>query len=205
MHHKVKNVVLAPRTRLGLMANRAEPLTKAQIRSKILLKLKTQKEEDRNRKSKLIRSKLLRNKVFRKAKIVMFYIAFGGEVNTEEMIKEAKKIGKIICVPICRKDKEIMQPAILDDHAELKKGPYGIWEPVTETLVKLEKLDLVVVPGLAFDKKGNRLGRGKGYYDRFLSRLSDKTPSIGLAFDFQILPRVPTTPYDISVKKIIFS
>ena len=71
-------------------------LTKAQIRSKILLKLKTQKEEDRSRKSKLIGSKLLRNKVFRKAKIVMFYIAFGGEVNTEEMIREAKKIGKLI-------------------------------------------------------------------------------------------------------------
>ena len=191
--------------RSGSMVSAVEPLTKAQIRSKILLKLKTQKEEDRSRKSKLIGNKLLRNKVFRKAKIVMFYIAFGGEVNTEEMIKEAKKIGKLICVPICRKDKETMQPAMLVDHAKLKKGPYGIWEPVAETLVKLKDLDLIVVPGLAFDKKGNRLGRGKGYYDRFLSNLSDKTPTIGLAFDFQILPRVPTTACDISVKKIIFS
>ena len=191
--------------RSGSMVSAVEPLTKDQISSKILLKLTTQKEEDRSRKSKLIGNKLLRNKVFRKAKIVMFYIAFGGEVNTEEMIKEAKKIGKLICVPICRKDKETMQPAMLDDHAKLKKGPYGIWEPVAETLVKLKDLDLIVVPGLAFDKKGNRLGRGKGYYDRFLSNLSDKTPTIGLAFDFQILPRVPTTACDISVKKIIFS
>ncbi len=180
-------------------------LTKAQIRSKILLKLKTQKEEDRNRKSKLIQDKLLRNKVFRKAKIVMFYIAFGGEVNTEEMIKEAKKIGKLICVPICRKDKETMQPAILEDHAKLKVGPYGVWEPVAETLVQPADLDLIITPGLAFDKKGNRLGRGKGYYDRFLSKLSNRAPSIGLAFDFQILPLVPTTCYDVSVKKIIFS
>jgi len=180
-------------------------LTKAQIRSKILLKLKTQKEEDRNRKSKLIQDKLLRNKVFRKAKIVMFYIAFGGEVNTEEMIREAKKIGKLICVPICRKDKEIMQPAILEDHAKLKVGPYGVWEPVAETLVKPEDLDLVITPGLAFDKKGNRLGRGKGYYDRFLSKLSDRAPSIGLAFDFQILPLIPTTSHDVSVNKVIFS
>ena len=83
-------------------------LTKAQIRSKILLKLKTQKEEYRNQKSKVIKDKLLRNKVFRKAKIVMFYIAFGGEVDTEEMIKEAKKAGKLICVPICKKDRETM-------------------------------------------------------------------------------------------------
>ena len=180
-------------------------LTKTQIRSKILLRLKTQKEEDRSRKSKLIRNKLLRNKVFKKAKIVMFYIAFGGEVNTEEMIREAKKIGKLICVPVCRKDKETMQPAILKDHAKLKKGPYGVLEPVALAQLKPEDLDLVIVPGLAFDKKGNRLGRGKGCYDRFLCKLSEKTPSIGLAFDFQILPLIPTTCTDVSVKKIIFS
>ncbi|MFA5092432.1 MAG: 5-formyltetrahydrofolate cyclo-ligase [Candidatus Omnitrophota bacterium] len=180
-------------------------LTKAQIRSKILKRLKIQKEEDRNRKSKLIKDKLLRNKVFKKAKIIMFYIAFGGEVNTEEMIREAKKIGKVICVPICKKDKETMQPNIFEDHGKLKKGPYGALEPVTQALIKPKDLDLVIVPGLAFDKKGNRLGRGKGCYDRFLNQLSKNTASIGLAFDFQILPRVPTTSYDVSMQKVIFS
>jgi len=189
----------------GKFVCRVVMLTKAQIRSKILLKLKTQKEEDRSRKSKLVKNKLLRNKVFRKAKIVMFYIAFGGEVNTEEMIREAKKIGKLICVPVCRKDKETMQPAILEDNAKLKKGPYGVLEPVAKAQVEPGDLDLIIVPGLAFDKKCNRLGRGKGCYDRFLSKLSDKTPSIGLAFDFQILPLIPTTAHDVSVKKIIFS
>ena len=179
-------------------------LTKAQIRSKILLTLKTQKEEDRTRKSRIIKDKLLRNKVFRKAKIVMFYIAFGGEVNTEEMIREAKKIGKLICVPVCRKDRETMQPTILEGNAKLKKGPYGVLEPVAKAQVKPEDLDLIIVPGLAFDRECNRLGRGKGCYDRFLGKLSD-TPSIGLAFDFQILPLIPTTAHDVSVNKIIFS
>ena len=108
-------------------------------------------------------------------------------------------------MPVCRKDKEIMQPAILEDHSKLKKGPYGVLEPVSKALVKPEDLDLIIVPGLAFDKKGNRLGRGKGCYDRFLSTLSDKTPSIGLAFDFQILPLIPTTNYDVNVKQVIFS
>ncbi len=189
----------------GKLVCRVVMLTKAQIRSKILLKLKTQKEEDRTRKSRFIKDKLLRNEVFRKAKIVMFYIAFGGEVNTEEMIREAKKIGKLICVPVCRKDRETMQPAILEDNAKLKKGPYGVLEPVAKARVEPKDLDLIIVPGLAFDKKCNRLGRGKGCYDRFLSKLSDKTPSIGLAFDFQILPLIPTTAHDVSVKKIIFS
>jgi 5-formyltetrahydrofolate cyclo-ligase len=180
-------------------------LTKAQIRSKILLRLKRQKEEDRDRKSKLIKDKLLRNKVFKRAKIVMFYIAFGGEVNTKEMIREAKKAGKLICVPVYKKDKETMQPAIFKDHAKLKKGPYGVLEPVTETMIKPEDLDLVIVPGLAFDKEGRRLGRGKGCYDRFLRTLSANTSSIGLAFDFQVLPLVPTTRHDVSVNSIIFS
>ncbi|MFH1191379.1 MAG: 5-formyltetrahydrofolate cyclo-ligase [Candidatus Omnitrophota bacterium] len=203
--NKIKGAGLAFRLRSGSMVSKVEPLTKARIRSKILLRLKTQKEEDRSRKSKLITDKLLRNKVFKKAKIVMFYIAFGGEVNTEEMIREAKKIGKLICVPVCGKDKETMQPAILKDHAKLIKGPYGVLEPVAQARVKPEDLDLIIVPGLAFDKKGNRLGRGKGCYDRFLCALSGKTPSIGLAFDFQILPLIPTTCYDVSVKKVIFS
>lgn len=180
-------------------------LTKSRIRSKILLRLKNQKEEDRSRKSKLITRKLLRNKVFKQAKIVMFYIAFGGEVNTEEMIREAKETGKIVCVPVCRKDRETMQPAILDDHAKLIKGPYGVLEPATQNQVEPKDLDLVIVPGLAFDKKGNRLGRGKGCYDRFLSTLSAKTVALGLAFDFQVLPVIPTACHDVGVKQVIFS
>ena len=183
----------------------APGLTKAQIRSKILLKLKTHKEEYRNQKSKIIKDKLLRNRVFKKAKIVMFYIAFGGEVDTEEMIKEAKKAGKTICVPICKKDRDSMQPAILDEHTKLIKGLYGVLEPATRQVVCEKDLDLVIVPGLAFDKKGRRLGRGKGCYDRFLSLLPKDTPSIGLAFDFQILPSVPTTPKDVNVQAVIFS
>jgi 5-formyltetrahydrofolate cyclo-ligase len=66
-------------------------------------------------------------------------------------------------------------------------------------------LDLVITPGVAFDKKGNRLGRGKGYYDRFLSKIPKDTPSIGLAFNLQVLPAVPVTSQDVSVKKVIFA
>ncbi|MDD3346060.1 MAG: 5-formyltetrahydrofolate cyclo-ligase [Candidatus Omnitrophica bacterium] len=175
------------------------------MRSKILLKLKNQEEADRNRKSSIIQSKLLRNRVFKKARTVMFYVAFGGEVNTEGMIREAKKTGKLICVPVCKKDKTIMQPAILEDQSKLKKGPYGVLEPVSGGLLDPEDVDLVIVPGLAFDKHGNRLGRGKGCYDRFLSALSGSTRSIGLAFDFQVFPAVPTTKHDVSVNQVIFS
>jgi 5-formyltetrahydrofolate cyclo-ligase len=178
-------------------------LTKKQIRSKILLRLKTQKEEDRDRKSKLIKRKLFRTSVFKKAKKVMFYISFGGEVNTQDMIKEARRLGKIVAVPVCKKHKITIRPCILLNKARLKNGPYGICEPAVKEYIKLEDLDLVIVPGIAFDKKGNRLGRGKGCYDYFLDRVTLKTASIGLAFDFQILPSLPTTSTDIKIGRVI--
>ena len=179
-------------------------LTKGQIRSKILSKLKTQKEEGRSRKSKLIKDKLFRSQVFKKAKRIMFYISFGGEVDTTDMIKEAQNLGKIISVPVCKKNRGI-KPCRLSETTELENGLYGICEPVLKRFVSLGNLDLVVVPGVAFDKKGNRLGHGKGYYDSFLRKLSDRTTSVGLAFNFQILPSIPTTKRDVKVHRVISS
>jgi len=180
-------------------------LTKEQIRSKILLRLKTQKEETRERKSKLILEKLLRQEEFIKAKVVMFYIAFNGEVNTTEMIKEAGRLGKLVTVPVCTKNRLTLRPAILGENTDFEKGPYGVYEPLVKRYIRLEDLDLVIVPGVAFDKKGNRLGRSKGCYDRFLKKIPKDTTSIGLAFDFQILPAVPALRHDVSVNKVLFA
>ena len=180
-------------------------LTKKKIRSRILLRLKKQKEEDRDRKSKKIKGKLFRTLVFKKAKIVLFYISFDGEVNTMEMLKEAQNLGKTVAVPVCEKNKVIIKPCIYRYKAQLKKGPYGVYEPAIKKAINLEDLDLVIVPGVAFDKRGNRLGRGKGCYDRFLKKLKPHTPTIGLAFDFQILPSVPATTSDSRVERVIFA
>lgn len=179
-------------------------LTKQQIRSKILLKLKTQTEEDRSRKSRIIKEKLFRTEVFKRAKTVMIFISFGGEVETKEMIKEIRKSGKIVSVPVCEKDR-IMRPSVFTEKAKLVRGLYEIYEPEIKKFVNLENLDLIIVPGIAFDKKGNRLGRGKGYYDCFLRHILPETVSIGLAYDFQILPSIPTTNEDKKVDKVIFA
>jgi 5-formyltetrahydrofolate cyclo-ligase len=179
-------------------------LTKSQIRNKILLKLERQKEEERVRKSELIKRKLFKSSIFKKAKRVMFYVSFSGEVKTEDMIKEAKSIGKMVAIPVCISNRAIKACA-LEKNARLQKGPYGISEPVVKSWVKLKDLDLVIVPGLVFDGKGLRLGRGKGYYDRFLKRLPKKTSTIGLAFSFQILPHIPATATDVSVDRVIFA
>ena len=94
---------------------------------------------------------------------------------------------------------------MLEENVSLKRGPYGVCEPAVRKSISLKQIDLVIVPGVAFDKKRNRLGRGKGCYDRFLKTLPADTPSIGLAFDFQIIPSVPSHKHDVSVKKLIFA
>jgi 5-formyltetrahydrofolate cyclo-ligase len=180
-------------------------LTKEQIRSKILLKLKTQKEENRDRKSKIIEEKLFRTKVFKKAKMAMFYLSYTGEVQTEGMIKKALQRGKIVVVPVCNRKKKTITPCRIGLNSRFRRGLYGILEPVNKCRIPLRKIDLVIVPAVAFDKRGNRLGRGKGYYDRFLKSVPKDTPRIGLAFDFQILPSLPIKPHDISVDKTIFA
>jgi 5-formyltetrahydrofolate cyclo-ligase len=164
-------------------------LTKRQLRSKILAKLRKQKEE-RLKKSRVIKDKLFRLAVFKKAKRVMFYITFGGEVETQEMINAALKMGKIVGVPVCDKKKRTIIPCKIRLREKLKKGLYGIKEPCIKRPLAVECIDLVIVPGVTFDKHGNRMGRGKGYYDSFLRQLPKRTVSVGLAFGFQILPRL---------------
>lgn len=189
--------------RLDLAYNQAK-LTKKQIRSTILLRLKTQKEENREKKSRSIAKKLLRTLVFKRAKRVVFYISFDGEVNTAEMIECARRLGKIIAVPHCRRN-GLLTPVLCSPRMRLKRGLYGVAEPARCIPMNIRDIDLVIVPGVAFDKKGGRVGRGKGCYDRFLKMLPAGTPTIGLAFDFQILPSVPVTEHDVSVDRVIFA
>jgi 5-formyltetrahydrofolate cyclo-ligase len=177
-------------------------LTKGIIRNRIILRLKTQKEGQSTRKGACIANKLFRTRVFKRAKIVMFYKAFKGEVDTDIMIKAAQKLGKIVVVPVCGKNRELV-PCILKDGVRLLRGPYGIREPAVKRSVALNSIDLVIVPGLAFTKNGKRLGRGKGYYDRFLYRLSSHAATVGLAFDFQVLADLPTNAMDVNVQKVI--
>lgn len=180
-------------------------LTKDQIRSKILEKLRTQKEAIRKRKSKLIKEKLFKTSFFNQAKIVMFYLSYDGEVNTKEMIREALRQGKIVTVPVCNRKKNTIDPCKINATTKFKKGAYGILEPISKCRISPQKIDLAIVPGVAFDRRGKRLGRGKGYYDRFLKLLPKTTERIGLAFRFQILPSLPVKPHDISLGRTIFA
>ncbi len=174
----------------------------------MLDKLSSQKEEAAREKSLKIKEKLFRLKVFKRAKTVMFYLALKSEVETRAMIEGAISLGKKVVIPTCdRRHKNIIPCLVTGLEAkDFKKGTYGIDEPCARRPYPAEKIDLCIVPGLAFDSQGNRLGRGLGYYDRFLSALSPDTEKIGLAFKFQILSRLPhILPHDIGVDKVLFA
>ncbi len=144
---------------------------------------------------------------FKEAKSIMFYASLDGEVETFEMMKLAKKLGKRIILPKINILRKKMTPVLVKLlNNDLTDGPFGIKEPkiVSKMVVPLKKIDLVLVPALAFDRKNHRLGRGGGYYDRFLSKLSDRTRIIGLAFKFQIVSSIPhPKAHDVCMHRVV--
>lgn len=181
-------------------------MLKRKFRKEIRSRLVKQSNQQRLRKSRLIKKRLFNLAEFKRAKCVMFYIATDEEVETRFMILEAQKIGKRIAVPvILRKEKKIIASLIEDMEKELAPGPYGVLQPQSKHIrpIPHKSIDLVVVPGVAFDKEGRRLGRGGGYYDKFLARLPLGIPRIGLAFDFQVLKDLPVLSHDIPVTRVI--
>ncbi len=180
--------------------------SKQALRKNILKQLRIQKEDTRLKKSQTIQTELFSLPEFKKAKTILFYVASSTEVQTLDMIKKALGKGKKILVPVCNKKKNKITPCFLSNpDTELARGAYGIPEPKCKIPLNLASLDLVIVPGVAFDKKGNRLGRGLGYYDRFLRDLPAELPKIGLAFDFQVLKNLQSIvePRDFPVDKVI--
>ena len=179
---------------------------KKKLRERFLESLRNQNEQDRLIKSRLIQKKLFGRSEFREAKTILFYASFDGEVETFQMIKQATQLNKKIALPMISKGSKNFIPTLVKEIDSLSEGPYGIKQPIYshEQAVDARELDLVIVPGIAFDKLHNRLGRGAGYYDRFLAALPEDTPSFGLAFDFQLVDRLPhLEAHDMSLTDVI--
>lgn len=169
--------------------------------------LKSQKEEDRLKKSKVIQKKLFLTQEFKRAKTILFYASFNGEVETFRMIRQALRLGKKIALPLIQKRPKKIIPVLVQNlRTELTKGAHGICEPrlLDAKPLDVREIDLAIIPGVAFDCKNNRLGRGAGYYDRFLRDFPITTPTIGLAFDFQVVNALPfDKAHDVPVARVI--
>ena len=134
--------------------------------------------------------------VFCKASTVMLYYSAHSEVDTSLLFALSEKAGKKICAPRVL-DEATMEAAYVDEGG-LQRGNFGIWEPTGKVA---KNIDLVIVPGVVFDKQGHRIGYGKGYYDRFLR--DRKVATLGLAYACQVVPEIPAEPHDVKLDMII--
>jgi len=163
---------------------------------------------DKDGLSKTICDRFTAMPEYASAETVMFYIDVRSEVRTRHALPAALASGKKIVVPWCNAAGEL-ELFHLTDMEELAVGMYKILEPKAELRQLPEKvktatdLDLVMVPGVAFDRRGARMGHGKGYYDKLLQHARPTTPLVALAFECQLFPEIPTANHDIFMDRII--
>ena len=173
--------------------------TKEEIREDIQRKLKSQDPELLQKHSARIRDKLFQRKDFQQAKCVLITLSLKDEVDTFPIVERCLKMGKRVVVQKVNADKKGMGlREIRDIYQDTEPGVWGIREPRNDRTseVRLEDLDYLMLPGVAFDKQGHRLGRGGGFFDRLLSQIKRSIPRIGLAFPFQIIDALPAESHD---------
>lgn len=181
---------------------------KKDIRNRIREWRNSLTEEEIERKSEIIIDKLLELPAINEAKSIMAYFEYRSEVRTFRLLQELLDRGKNLVLPASDFDDHKIIPCLVRDIEKelIIHGKLGIMEPDPKTAEKIDikKIDLILVPGLVFDRSGNRIGYGKGYYDRFLSRYNGHSPkTIGLAFEEQLIDSIPTLEHDTRLDGIV--
>ena len=156
--------------------------------------------EEKLRRSEAIMRQVEALPEFREARVVLLYWSMADEVQTHNFVERWYR------------DKVLLLPCVDGDDLLLRRytGPeclvageqFGIGEPTGPVYTDLESIELIIVPGVAFDRKGNRMGRGRGFYDRLL-KTTPKALKIGVAYDFQMLDSIPVEPFDVKMDRII--
>jgi len=173
---------------------------KNQIKESILEKRNSLSKEEIVQRSAQIKNNLFDSEQFKKSRIIMFFVSFNSEVHTHDMIRAALK-NKIVVVPKVEQN-EIEPSVIIDFDSLISSGKFGILEPIEIMKIVYKNIGLVLVPGITFDKEGHRIGYGFGYYDKFLHKVP-KAVKIGLAFDFQVIDKIPREQHDVPVDFIV--
>ncbi|MDB1933876.1 MAG: 5-formyltetrahydrofolate cyclo-ligase [Clostridium sp.] len=149
-------------------------------------------------------NELINTDLYKRSINIFIYISFSNEINTRNIIEKAFKDKKNVFIPKVYKDDKLMKAIKLNSIDELKKNSMGILEPIDDSnYIEKENIDLIVVPGVVFDKECNRIGYGGGYYDRYLKDIKSKKNKIALAYDLQIVDKIESEVHDIKVDYII--
>ena len=174
---------------------------KKKLKNEIISKRELLSREELLRKSVEIKEKLFSLEEFINSETVMFYMSIKNEVYTHDMVRETLS-SKRVAVPVVDEKNEIF-PSEIKSLSELSPSTLGILEPRKEFIRRIapDNVDLVVVPGVAFDCSGHRIGYGKGCYDKLLRKT--KAVKIGLAFELQLISEVPKEAHDVPMDKIV--
>ena len=175
---------------------------KKEIRRKMLALRRALSDDEAVKKAESLTSWILTLPEYKKAKRIMAFLAMKGESNLDGLIARALSDGKEVYVPVCLPERQMEAGRLLDmDH--FVRGPLGLRDlPKGYDTVSPEKLDLVLVPGVACDREGNRLGMGAGYYDRYLVHVPFEK-RIAALWDFQVAEAIPSEPFDERMAKIV--
>lgn len=172
---------------------------KQDIRKNVLKQRNLMTEKEWDEHSHEIYKKVVTHPFFLESNEVYCYIDFRNEVGTKKIIEEAWRLGKRVAAP--RIEGSEMNFYYIDSFTKLESGYFGVLEPVGEEKAEGEQV-LVIMPGAAFDKKRNRIGYGKGYYDRFLEKYPTYR-TLALAFELQVVDKIPSDSFDVKPNQIV--
>lgn len=175
-------------------------MNKSDIRKIHHAKRRAMTSNDVMLKSSTIQNKIFDSDWYKNLNTIMIYISFQNEVETHKIIQNALELGKRVIVPVCVGENDLI-PVEINNHTKMKANKYGILEP--ENVVKYEgEIHLVIVPGVAFDRSFNRVGFGRGYYDRFLCKYPYSL-KVGVCFQNQLCEKIDADGNDIPMNIII--
>lgn len=175
---------------------------KKELRREMLALRRALSDDEVEKKSHLLTEEILALPQYKKAKRIMAFLAMKGESNLDELITRALAEGKEVYIPVCLPERKMEAGRLLSmDHFE--RGPLGLRNlPKGYDVAEPEAMDLVLIPAVACDREGNRLGMGAGYYDRYLSRVPVEK-RIAALWDFQVVEAIPSEPFDEPVAGIV--
>ena len=177
-------------------------MDKKELRRSIRERKRAMTEEEIVMRSEKLGVLFAQSEAYKNAKTIYGYLPYNQEVRTVPMLERALRDGKRVAVP--KVYGEEMKFIYLDDLTQVAKGYAGIPEPIADGPVADDKTALVLMPGLAFDPQGHRIGYGGGFYDKFLSSEPDH-PTLALCYDFQVFPVLETEAHDIPVDIVLWA
>jgi len=173
--------------------------SKSEIRERIISDIQSLAEADLATKTSQIADRLFGFANFLEAHIALLYMSHQNVVDTQDIVRRCFEYRKIVALPAFQVEKFGMQLFKVDDFdADMKMGPRHIMEPDPEKckIIPIERIDIAIIPGVALDEKGGRIGSGEGYYDRFIGKLPITTRKVALSLECQIVPQIPMESHD---------